>query len=1051
MSRENINYNEKQAVSEIFKLTNVVTDESIALIPCDSAGNFTIAGVSRAPIQKNAIQTTSQGGEWSDLEYPFMAIQQEDWTGGRANYRFSGDTSRFFDSKRAQTAFNECIFNAPLDYYSTGFKKAYTNHPDSIQFIRLRGDTQHIIQKISVTDFACGNVYIHLRRRGTPRNGLTVRLLNNMSSHPVIYASHTYTTEEVTDITTEFYKFSFPEINFSGDFYLEVFTKDTDEQNYWEVGCANHDDMETYKSPSGSGWEIFKMDLIYRLDTAQKDIRTRFFTYNQLLFMVKQDPQNNPSLWLNGDIGKATSAKGTTITDVKKNWEIDCWENAKIGLIYRNGAEGHISVWRTITENTANTITVDEPWDIRPDANTIYIICDTPLWHEISDHGLTAYITDVHVIRDVVYFAQGDYVNMRKMRYNRSTGEFEWLELPDTYATYLYSVRDKAGLMLWRGRNDDDMHERSVERSDLLDWETPDEKDEEEESEDTDEEETEDEPKIRTDKLIISKLEKYDETEKTTDPNSSPNGNYPYFDSETGELIVPGTTPPDGTTEETSEEEVGTDKPALTEVYDNEIPDYDKKRYKIVLEKFESKSLSGKATFQLQESNDNETWFNVSSIAIDSAGTWYMTAHCKYRYRRFKITLTGTEAKLSGIKIYTTQLPDFTDKQILLDNYGKITKLFEYGAESVKSLWVFQEGMVSSVNKTDDNYTLDRFNLDEMRTTADEWNGSATSSNHVYLLWSWLNGLQRHYGTELEGKGPDHDEGMPDDMKGRVTQILAYPGSFFISIDAGKDGYSSIMMFNGSGWHNLYKAPNKGERIFDIEYQPIYGDRPDRLWAQVGDNIIWLAMPSKILYALHDKHAEYTHESVVVSSWITGGMAEVEKLWQSLSIMADNLDGKNCWIEADYQLDDEKTWHPIPTNPYRISPQQEENFGGENESVNGKKIRYRLRLQTTDKMKSPKVNVILIKAVGRIDIKYSYGFHFRNIKYKENLSSDYQEIEPYVLQAILDDWANRLCTLRMNSAYRIYDDKKVFVDATTTSILTEKREGYLSQITLTEI
>ena len=96
-ARTNVNHHEKQTISEVFQLTNVVDNKSVALIPCDSAGNFTINGVSRAPIQKNAIQTTSQGGEWSDLEYPFMAIQQEDWTGGRANNRFSGDHSRFFD------------------------------------------------------------------------------------------------------------------------------------------------------------------------------------------------------------------------------------------------------------------------------------------------------------------------------------------------------------------------------------------------------------------------------------------------------------------------------------------------------------------------------------------------------------------------------------------------------------------------------------------------------------------------------------------------------------------------------------------------------------------------------------------------------------------------------------------------------------------------------------------------------------------------------------------------------------------------------------------
>ena len=397
-------------------------------------------------------------------------------------------------------------------------------------------------------------------------------------------------------------------------------------------------------------------------------------------------------------------------------------------------------------------------------------------------------------------------------------------------------------------------------------------------------------------------------------------------------------------------------------------------------------------------------------------------------------------------------VPHFEDRITLLDNYGKITKLFEYGSEQEKSLWIFQEGMVSSINKTEntvDTYNLDRINLDELEVTADEWNGSAVETSDVYLLWSWLNGLQRHYNTQLEGKGPDHDEGMPENMRGRITSIVAYPGSFFVCIDA-KDGYSSIMMYNGNGWHNLYRAPNPGERIHDIAFQPIYGNRPDRLWAQVGENVIWLSMPSKILYALQDPDAEYTHEGIVVSAWITGGMAEVDKLWQSLSIMADYLDKKTCWIEADYQLDDEEIWHPIK-NLYTHSPQQEEDFAGEDESVNGKKLRVRLRLQSSDIHKTPKVNVVLVKSVGRVDIKYSYGFHFRNIKYKPDLQGEYEEIEPYELDELLSKWANELATLRLNSAYKLFDDKKVFLDGMTTNVVYEKGEGYLSQITLTEI
>ena len=417
------------------------------------------------------------------------------------------------------------------------------------------------------------------------------------------------------------------------------------------------------------------------------------------------------------------------------------------------------------------------------------------------------------------------------------------------------------------------------------------------------------------------------------------------------------------------------------------------------------------------------------------------------------MTATGTNCTVNNISFATTQTPKWEDTFVIQDNYGKITRLFEYGAESYKSLWISQEGMISSINKVNgssiDTYTHDRINLDELQTTAEMWNGKAMTTVDVYLAWGWLNGLQRYYNTQLEGKGPDHDEGLPFERQGRVTQIVSYPSNFFISIDAGDNGYSSVMQFNQSGWHEIYRAPNVGERIHDMAFQPIYGDRPDRLWVNVGDDIIWLAMPSKILYAIQDQNAEYTHESVLISAWHTAGMTDIEKLWQTLKIMADNLDGVNCWVEADYQIDEEKIWHPIE-NLYTVSPSQKEDLNPYG-SVNGKKLRYRLRLQTTNMYKTPKVNVVVLEAVGRVDIKMSYNFYFRNIKYKRDLNGEFEDIEPLDVQELLDEWANDLKKLRLNSRWKIFDDKLVYLDAVQTSVLNELSEGYIGQITLNEL
>ena len=1151
MSRVNVSPEDKQDVSHVFTLTNVATDESVALIPSDSAGNFSWSGITKAPIVRNAMQTSQTSGEWSDLEYPYMAMPQEDWTGGRANLRFTIDKSRYYDSRRAQSAFNQCIYNAPLDYYSNiPEKKAYTNYPASLKWIKVQGTTSHILREINVSSFSCGHVYIHLRRRGKPTAGLTVRL-QSAKTEGTIYAEHTYTVSEITDITAEFAKFSFDPVTLNGNVYLEVFCDGADNNNYWEIGFTAESARQTYRSNGTTAWDLYNYDLLYRLDGyVANPYKVKFFMYEQIMCAVL-NRNNGAKVIMNGGIGRCVTATNTTLTSAAGAFPVD-FTGAKIRIVYGQGSHVVESAQRTILSNTDSTVTVDKPWDIIPADGSIFVITDTPQWTDLMTFQNP--VTDVHVVRGIIYFCFGDYLPVIKYRYHQPTGTWQNKTLSGVTATFIQSVRDTNGMMFYRARNDGINHMRTVERSRLLDWYGPISWDTITEAITTADTRT----KTITNSKTTTESQPEESTVKTTVTTTTETDSETPDDSKVTvvtekEGVVDGvpvtstvttvttktTEEPETTTEEGTGEGTGTGeetgttttdvKVEITEVTKRErevedpistsiantvttklngqtistetvstdvditeqivngvrktitsenvtntitnapeppirvscvtntinftSPDFDAVQYVITIGNFESDNYTGKCAITLQESEDGLAFTDVQTVAAIGTGTWRIFAHCQYPYRRFILTAVGTNCTVNNISISTSDTPHFEDPVFLLDNYGKITRLFEYGAEQEKSLWIFQEGMVSSINKTDgtvNTYAHDRINLDELSVTTEEGNGAAVATSDVYLLWSWLNGLQRYYNTQLEGKGPDHDEGMPQNMRGRITQIVSYPGSFFVSID-GVDGYSSVMMYNGSGWHNLYRAPNADERIYDIAFQPIYGDRPDRLWIQVGDNIIWLAMPSKILYALQDPYAEYTHESVLTSAWFTGGMAEVDKLWQSISIMADYLDGKTCWIEADYQLDDEEEWHPIPTNPFRKSPQQEEKFAASNESVNGKKMRYRLRMETSDIYKTPKVNVVLIKAIGRVDIKYSYGFHFRNIKYKANLDGGYQEIEPYELDELLNRWANELATLRLNSYYKLYDNKTVFLDGMTTNVVYEKGEGYLSQITMTEI
>ena len=81
----------------------------------------------------------------------------------------------------------------------------------------------------------------------------------------------------------------------------------------------------------------------------------------------------------------------------------------------------------------------------------------------------------------------------------------------------------------------------------------------------------------------------------------------------------------------------------------------------------------------------------------------------------------------------------------------------------------------------------------------------------------------------------------------------------------------------------------------------------------------------------------------------------------------------------------------------------------------------------------------------------SYNFYFRNIKYKRDLTAEFEDIEPLDVQCLLDDWSNDLKKLRLNSRWKIFDNKIVYLDAVQTSVLNELSEGYIGQMTLNEL
>jgi hypothetical protein len=72
------------------------------------------------PYPRTALKTTQGESKYSDLEPPYFAIAQDDFTGGRGIEDFEADTSRYFDAYRIDTSKESGVVLGGRETYSKG-------------------------------------------------------------------------------------------------------------------------------------------------------------------------------------------------------------------------------------------------------------------------------------------------------------------------------------------------------------------------------------------------------------------------------------------------------------------------------------------------------------------------------------------------------------------------------------------------------------------------------------------------------------------------------------------------------------------------------------------------------------------------------------------------------------------------------------------------------------------------------------------------------------------------------------------------------------------
>ena len=376
----------------------------------------------------------------------------------------------------------------------------------------------------------------------------------------------------------------------------------------------------------------------------------------------------------------------------------------------------------------------------------------------------------------------------------------------------------------------------------------------------------------------------------------------------------------------------------------------------------------------------------------------------------------------------------------------RITGLDKYGEPEV--LWVLKEDSQWAVQ----NDIPDQIPLREMASVRSTKNGKGHLVHGVYLYFSLLHSLERYFRSSLDDVGPSLDFGLPATRQGPIVNMIGYPGIFFAAVDGGTANFSSIMASRGSrDWHEIYRAPQTGQRIRNVSFQVIPGTTIDRLWFSQGTDTLWLPFPSDTLDPFRDSNYLFTHEGHLITSWMYADLQDVQKLFKSMKVFAENLTASAQVIQCDYQTDgatETSTWNNI-NGAFDTVPVEEVDLVADPvaSGVTGRRIRFRFRFETSSNTSTPRMKATVAEMLGSVAQKYSYSWSFQIMDFEKDLLGVRSGDRAQTKATQLETWTANPTALTFRQQHSPFDSKTVKAIALELDPLEVDPKGQLEKLT----
>jgi len=177
--------------------------------------------------------------------------------------------------------------------------------------------------------------------------------------------------------------------------------------------------------------------------------------------------------------------------------------------------------------------------------------------------------------------------------------------------------------------------------------------------------------------------------------------------------------------------------------------------------------------------------------------------------------------------------------------------------------------------------------LVDYTTQYDDWNGTgaATWPKDGKLYFNVGASLLSYQEGLLDSVGPNKDAGLPSGRQGIIKSTVALSNWLVAAVDAGATGTSSVLVYNGSGWHELFRAPGIGQVARALGYDTTA--TPNKLWFGFGNQAGYIELPDSTDNPYEYSSSAYASQGYLITPWIDMDLLSVDKDFQEFGVQCD--------------------------------------------------------------------------------------------------------------------------------------------------------------------